>query len=244
MPESEVNVICMKWGTKFGPHYVNRLYAMVKRHLSRPHRFVCFTDDAEGVDERVECLPLPAMDLPEGKERGWRKLSTFQSPLADLSGTALFLDLDVVIVGSLDELFELPGDFRVIHDWLRPWRIEGNTSVYRFEVNAHPDVYVHFMENIDEVKKDHRHEQSYLSAKMHEKGLLEYWPAGWCVSFKRGCLQPFPTNLWKVPEIPEGARVVVFHGNPNPQNAIDGRIKGWFRFLQPTPWVAEHWRED
>ena len=26
------------------------------------------------------------MDLPPGKERGWRKLSTFQDPLADLEG--------------------------------------------------------------------------------------------------------------------------------------------------------------
>ena len=29
-------VICMKWGTKYGPEYVNRLYGMVKRHLKGP----------------------------------------------------------------------------------------------------------------------------------------------------------------------------------------------------------------
>jgi len=28
------HVICMKWGTKYGPEYVNRLYAMVRRHLT------------------------------------------------------------------------------------------------------------------------------------------------------------------------------------------------------------------
>ena len=26
----ENNVICVKWGTKFGPEYVNRLYKMVE----------------------------------------------------------------------------------------------------------------------------------------------------------------------------------------------------------------------
>ena len=26
-------VLCMKWGTKYGPEYINRLYAMVRRHL-------------------------------------------------------------------------------------------------------------------------------------------------------------------------------------------------------------------
>ena len=26
-------ILCMKWGTKYGPEYVNRLYGMVRRHL-------------------------------------------------------------------------------------------------------------------------------------------------------------------------------------------------------------------
>ena len=42
------NVICIKWGTKFGADYVNRLYRMVEKNLSIPHRFVCFTDNSEG----------------------------------------------------------------------------------------------------------------------------------------------------------------------------------------------------
>ena len=41
-----VTVLCMKWGAKYGPDYVNRLYGMVARHLRRPFRFVCLTDDA------------------------------------------------------------------------------------------------------------------------------------------------------------------------------------------------------
>ena len=28
----ENNVICVKWGTKFGPEYVNRLYKMVEKN--------------------------------------------------------------------------------------------------------------------------------------------------------------------------------------------------------------------
>ena len=29
-------IICMKWGTKYGAEYVNRLYNMVKRNLTLP----------------------------------------------------------------------------------------------------------------------------------------------------------------------------------------------------------------
>ena len=55
-----VTILCMKWGRMYGPDYVNNLARGVRRHLSRPHRFVCFTDDASGLDAGVEALPLPA----------------------------------------------------------------------------------------------------------------------------------------------------------------------------------------
>jgi len=42
-------VLCMKWGTKYGPEYVNRLYGMVRRHLKGDFRFVCLTDRSDGV---------------------------------------------------------------------------------------------------------------------------------------------------------------------------------------------------
>jgi hypothetical protein len=51
------NVICMKWGTKYGPEYVNRLYAMVRRHLTGDFRMVCLTDDSKGI--RAKCSAFP-----------------------------------------------------------------------------------------------------------------------------------------------------------------------------------------
>ncbi len=66
------HILCMKWGTKYGPEYVNRLYAMVRRHLSGDFRFVCLTDDDKGIRSEVQCLPIPPLDLPLGiPERGW-----------------------------------------------------------------------------------------------------------------------------------------------------------------------------
>jgi hypothetical protein len=233
----------MKWGTKFGPEYVNRLYGMVSRHLKRPHRFICFTDDRGGLDSGIEAWPLPAMDLPPGKERGWRKLSTFQNPLADLKGQTLFLDLDVVILRDIDCFFDLPGEFLISRDWkfIRPWRTTGNSSVYRFETGAHPGAFSEFVDGIDDVKARFRNEQSYLSDWMKRAGKFQFWPEGWCISFKGVCLPPFPINIWKVPEKPKEAKIVIFHGNPMPEDAIAGRIEGLFRFLRPTPWVEACW---
>ena len=115
--QTPVNVICMKWGKLYGPEYVNFLRAGVGRHLKRPFRFVCFTDDAQGLCDDVQVLPLPELGLPKGQgDLRWRKLAVFRKQLHDLRGTTLFLDLDLVIVDALDAFFEHPGRFLIIRD--------------------------------------------------------------------------------------------------------------------------------
>lgn len=238
------NVICMKWGTKYGPEYVNRLYAMVRRHLTGDFRMACLTDDAHGIRSEVECFPIPPLDLPPGSpERGWTKLVSFAGDLHGLRGTALFLDVDVVVVGSLDPFFEEPGEFLIIHDYKRPWRITGNSSVYRFELGAHPDVLAYFRAHVEEVRAKFRNEQAYLSDFLHRQGKLRYWPAAWCPSFKYHSIPKWPANYWKAPFVPADARIVIFHGECNPPDALAGRRNRRFRFIQPARWVADHWRE-
>ena len=68
--ETPVTIICMKWGSMYGPEYVNHLREGVSRHLRRPHRFVCFTDDATGLRPDVEVQPLPPLGLPGGHQAG------------------------------------------------------------------------------------------------------------------------------------------------------------------------------
>ena len=234
----------MKWGTKYGPEYVNKLYAMVKRHLSLDFQMVCLTDNAQGIRQEVLCLPIPALDLPAGiPERGWTKLVTFSENLYGLKGTVLFLDVDVVIVGKLDEFFQHPGEFLIIHDYNRPWRVTGNSSVYRFELGAHPEILSHFRENFEDIRKKFRNEQAYLSDVLHKAGKLKYWPATWCPSFKYHSIPKWPFNYWKEPSVPSGARVVIFHGECNPPDALAGKRNRRFRFIRPATWVGKYWNE-
>ena len=237
-------VLGMKWGTKYGPQYVNRLYAMVRRHLSGNFRFVCLTDDASGVRAEVQCLPIPPLQLPPGTpERGWTKLTVFGSQLHGLQGTALLLDLDIVIVDTIDVFFELPGEFLIIHDWKRPWRITGNSSVVRFRIGAHGEVLDEFLATQEQVRARLRNEQAFLSEVLHKQGKLAYWPADWCCSFKYHCIPRWPSNFWREPIIPKGTRIVVFHGEVNPPDALAGRRNRRFRALRPATWVARHWTE-
>lgn len=239
------NVICMKWGVKFSPDYVNILASRVRKNLTGPYRFVCFTDDASGLRSDIETFPLPEMTGLEGRpERGWRKLTLFQERLADLEGTALFLDLDVVIADSLDPFFEVPGGFHIIEDWNLPGTNIGNSSVFRFEIGSRPDVLSYFLENREKVYAAHRNEQAYLSWAIAQKETLHYWDPQWCLSFKRHFMRRFPLGYFCEPKPRHDVKVIVFHGNPNPDCVVNGwHNKTGLRAVKRTPWLADLWTE-
>ena len=239
-----MNIICIKWGDKFSAEYVNRLYAMVSRNLSSPFRFVCFTENSAGIRDEVEIQSLPELELPAGApERGWRKLTVFKKDFGGLSGTTLFLDLDVVIVGSLDDFFSYFGDFLIAHDKKNPNKPEGNSSIFRFEIGQYPQILQYFEQNSALVKSQVRHEQAYLSREMHKLGKLEYWPDEWVPSFKYRCCPSWLKSWLQAPSIPAGAKVILFHGLPNPPEAIKGISGKWYRHIKPSPWIKDYWSE-
>ena len=243
-----VNVLCIKWGKKYGPEYVNRLHNMVRRHLHRPFRFVCLTDDAQGIDPGIEVKPIPPIGFDEFEQRkpwtfghGWLKLTSFAKPLYDLEGRTLFLDLDIVIVDSLDPFFDQPGEFVVIKEWDKKDGT-GNTSVYLFTVGAHVDALDHLRSGYPKVVEEVRNEQEFITGFLGRQGKVSYWPEEWCRSFKRHCMRRGIMGWFAPPVIPPGARVIAFHGKPNPPDAIAGISGKWYRRVLPTAWVAEHWR--
>lgn len=243
-----VNVLCIKWGTKYGPEYVNHLRAMVARNLTRPFRFVCLTDDAKGIASDIEVREIPKVGFKDFDERqpwtfghGWLKLTSFADPLYDLMGTTLFIDLDVVIVDNIDCFFDEPGDFLVIKEWDK--RDEtGNTSVYRYQIGAHADALEYLTHNKEKALAPVRNEQEYITGYLAKQGKLKYWPAGWCVSFKRHCMRRGLLGWFLPARIPPGAKIVAFHGKPNPPDAIVGRSGKWYRRVLPVQWVADNWR--
>lgn len=216
-------IICMKWGDKYGAEYVNRLYNMVSRHLTLDFQMVCLTDDSTGINPAVKCYPIPELNLPPGlPERGWKKLTTFKPELYELKGVALFLDIDIVIVDNIDGFFTYEAEHDdsvvIIRDWKKPWRMIGNSSVYRFNLgmDTYPNLLTNFERNFETIRLQVRHEQAYLSNYLREHHHLEYWDKTWCVSFKYQCIAPIPFNIVRAPHLPEAAKIVIFHGEINP----------------------------
>ena len=244
-------IVTMKWGTRYGPQYVNYVYESVSRHSVNACRFVCFTDDPDGLAPGVEIHPLPDLGLPPGafKRGAWPKLGVFHDSSAELKGPCLFLDLDVVIVGSIDCFFGYrSGEFCLIRDWehwhqrvrnFRKPRI-GNTSVFRFEGGTMRNIAEIFISQRSAALAQFRNEQRFLSYHATAKC---WWPRVWVSSFKRHCIPVFPANLALPPRIPKESRIIAFHGRPNPHEALAGYRKGPIhRWVQPTPWIGTHWR--
>lgn len=241
-------IICIKWGTRYGPEFVNRLASMIRRNTRRDTRLVCFTDDPAGLDPWIQTAPLPP--FPNAPERvawtPWRKISLWQHPLHDLSGDVLFFDLDVVITGSVDEFFDFePGRYAVAENWTEPGKNIGNTTVYRFPVGRMTWVYERFVADPEHWIAKYRIEQRYISRETDD---MVFWPKGWCVSFKHSLMPRWPLNFLMPPSLPPETKLVAFTGKPDPDEARDGiwpteaAWKRLYKHVRPTPWIAEHWR--
>lgn len=262
-------ILCMKWGTMYGPEYVNNLQGMVSRNLASPFKLFCMTDNTDGIRSEVECLPLPQLgfEVPPGAPGKWPKQALWNRDLFGLEGVALFLDLDSVIVDALDPYFEYGDQTEVItaRNWVKPWLRGAQTSVFRFPIGAHPYMLEDLQEN-PELCVKYQFEQNYVSH--HLKGGVKFWPSAWTRHFRRHCMGQWPMRYLRPPRLPQGCRIVTFPGSPKPPDAIAGRWSGkqvarrpmeqlrWafsqptrkrrskelHRYLQSCDWVGEHWK--
>ena len=234
------NVVCIKWGEKFGVEYVNKLYNAVQRNLSLKHRFICLTDDAEGIVAGVETFDIPRADL----KICWNKLALFDRGIHNIEGQILFLDLDVVIVKPIDDLFlfQPESKFVSIKEWVSvdyalPDMTPFNASAMRFDVGAFPFIVEEFYKErdvtlIEEIFFDEAASKLGQSEKVTYNDLdgfpprvfngdqeweyymlyknnvkVDYYPEGWLASYRYG----FDSK----------ARVIVFHGEPKPEQVSD-----------------------
>lgn len=239
-------VICMKWGTAYGPEYVNILEAMVKRHLTLPHQFICFTNDITGINPHIETRDIPEIPLGSAPVwSGWRKLASL-SPKVGIEGTVLFLDLDLVIMENIDAFFtHEPGKFCIIENWTQPGQKIGNSSVYRYEADKHHDIFDDFSQRHEQIYNHDviTNEQHYLTWEVAKKHEVVFWPDKWCRSFKRHSLPNKLLRYFITPKAPPECKILVFHGPPKPIDAAYGRWPQKGKFLRPAPWILSHWRE-
>jgi hypothetical protein len=59
-----IKVYCFKWGTKYGPEYVNRLLNSVLKNYGGNVMFTCITDDPTGLDKSINIIDYNDSKIP------------------------------------------------------------------------------------------------------------------------------------------------------------------------------------
>lgn len=240
-----IDVVCVKMGPKYGPEYVNNLYAAVRRHTTLPFRFVCVTDDPTGLDDVVVVSPptdFPA-DANNPLKAWWYKIWLF-SPACPLANEVLYFDLDMVIVGNIDKFFDYAGDrLGILHDFNRQFNPKidlNNSSIMRWRRSEFWDIWHGFALGPQEVIRKHRGDQDWITACLHNSGNTRraWWPRNWAMSWKWELLHGGKKNngtgrtSYHQPDkpyvIPPELAVIVCHGVPKPDEiTLDIIQKDW-----------------
>ena len=85
-----MNIIFVKWGTKYSSEDVNTLYKSLVRE---DFDYYCYTDDPSGIDPNINIIPIPKKPA---LKVWWNKLYMFNKDFP-LTGKTIFFDLDVYI---------------------------------------------------------------------------------------------------------------------------------------------------
>jgi len=230
------NVLCIKWGSKYSAEYVNKLHSMVQRQLSLTHRFICLTEDSMGLNAEIEVRPLLRPDL----KYSYTKFELFEIELHDIIGQILFLDLDVVINNSIDDLFLFEPYAKFVG--IKDWKIDCiNASCMRFNTGEHSYIIDTWFEairtrfTVEEYfdtslngKKNlyhdlnsfppavYRGDQEWTTRQLKEHNVdITYYPSDWLQSYTAG----YDMN----------SKIIVFHGSPKPHEVND-------------TWVKQNWK--
>jgi hypothetical protein len=248
------NVICVKWGNKYGANEVNRLIHAVARNVTGELRFFCLTDDPTDIVPQVEILPLQMDALQKAitaaqtrlqrSTGALRKIAAFNPDLIPgLVGPMLCLDLDIIVTGSLDDLFDIfPGRVCMPAPFRKAAHIPtlGEGSVIRFDPSTHGFLYTDMLhDTAEQLEHSRGSEQRYTSYTAHRHGQLANFPDGWVVGYQRHCRPKKPLNLIFPPRLPEGARIICFPSEPKAEAAIQGFRNG-LNSIRPAPWISQY----
>ena len=186
--------------SEYRAEHVQLLRRQVSKHLTLPHRFVCLSDvQIEG----VETIPLT-----QGWPGWWNKIELFQHDL----GRLLYLDLDTVIVGSLNDLVSRSHRFTALQALSRDQGRCLNSGLMAWE-GRRLDIFERFRAAPDRYMRQCRvrgnwGDQGFINGHVgHWDAWQEIFP-GRVVSYKLHLKQRLPP--------PPGTSVVCFHGKPRP----------------------------
>jgi hypothetical protein len=234
-----LSVVTWKWKpfngyrSSYSPDTVNILRRMVARHYPDPHRFICVTDDPDGLDPDVEVVPLwddhATLLHPHSHTHPscYRRLKAFAPEMREILGKRFVsIDLDCVVMGDLRPLWNRPEEFVGLAGTQPPTTFNG--SMFLLTAGTRPRVWNDFHPRYspDYAKKAGHYgsDQAWISYCLGEKEAR--WTTADGVYSYRLHVAPVGGRL------PVDARICFFNGKADP----------WSKGPSELEWVRQHWR--
>lgn len=239
VPNEFVDCACVIHGDGYSWDYVEKLYNMLFRHINKKVRFHVYTEHNRSVPPHMIKHTLTEWPGISGRKKSWwYKLQLFNSQ--HHQGPLLYLDLDTVIVNSLDWVANLSTNYLwAIKDYRCLWKPQVqtlNSSVMYWDTRYFDWVWQDFAKNnISTIKSSYQGDQDYLSAVIDPKK-RRFFEEGRCVSWRWQALNggmDWKKRRYKIPgqgtSIQPQNSVLVFHGNPKPSEIADSVINFYWK---------------
>lgn len=229
-----IDCACLIHDTAYDWQYVEKLYRGLCRNLTPEVRLHVYTESSRAVPAPYIAHALQEWSGIRGpRSSWWYKLQLFNP--AQFAGNLLYFDLDTVIVGNIDWIWQQPpGFFYAPKDFkylFKPKSGTINSSVMWFNTEQFADIYQNFDPSGVVTRKiafrgdqDYIHhaipdnQLRYLDGKKIRSYKWELREGGW--NFKqRRPLQPGAHTII------DDVSVLIFHGNPKPHELTDPVVK-------------------
>ena len=186
-------IYCVKWGTKYGSDYVNKLYNGVKQYLIDDYNsknndvsfeFICYTDNPLNINSSINIKEFPREVIDKKWSYWWLKACIFNHDSHGNNGNntvCIYFDLDTVFIDSLSYLLDIPLLKAEINLFLtlgaKYFTTEGrpcgiNSSIILWFQNQYSDIYQFLLQNYLLITKyiykfDHYLEMMLLNSSYH-----------------------------------------------------------------------------
>lgn len=215
--DDEITVACvLRSGGVYTAEWVAKLRRGVAKHLSVPHRFVCLSD----ID-----VPCERIALQDGWPGWWSKISLW-NPESGLTGRTIYLDLDTLIVGSLDAMAAHPHRFTMAHEFYRPHLFCSTAMAWEGDFSV---IWREMKDNAKTIMENYRWggRVQKVENRIGDQAFIEDVLQGSGVEIEtfRALFGERSVASYKVharEKCPDDAAVVCFHGQPKMPDA-----RGW-----------------
>jgi hypothetical protein len=233
-----IDCACVIHSTGYDWRYVDNLYSMLSRNLSRPVRLHVYTEADRPVPAPYIKHELMEWTISGPKQSWWYKIQLFNSE--HYRGPLLYFDLDIVITKNIDWIWQLKlRHFWAVKDFKHIWRPmfqSVNSSIMWWDTTQFDWVWRNFQDlDLAQTLKRFHGDQDYISSVITEQQ-RRYFNTDYVKSWRWQCLDggyDFKRRIWKSPgagtNINDNTAILVFHGNPKPDQITD-------------PVIAQHWR--